>query len=187
MKPSVQRMLGFLGVLVLLVAAIIVYVSFIRPEYERINELRGEFATKTRFFEEQSKIIQNIQDYLTAKEVDIQKAQEPVSLALPTEIAASSLFYQLSELSRVNSLLLQSFGLNVLAIKPVPAGALIKGVGTAQIDLQLSGGYSSFKDFIAQLETNIRLTDLKNLTIKETAAKNVYDFILKVNTYYQTE
>lgn len=187
MKPSVKRMFGFLGIIIFLVATLVIYASFIRPEYERISKLRGDLATKTRFFEEQSKIIENIGEYLATKEVDIKQAQQPISFVLPTELAPASLFQQLSELARINSLIMKSFGLDVLAIKPVVPGALIKGVGTVQIELQLTGGYSQFKDFLAQVETNIRLMDLEKLMIKGIPAKDSYDFTLTVDAYYQTE
>lgn len=187
MKPSVKRMLGFLGIIALLVASLIIYASFIRPEYEKINQSRGSLATKSRFFEEQSEIIKNIGDYLSTAEVNIKKSQELINSALPTDIETSSLFYQASTLARVNNLSMDEFGLEILPIKPTPAGALLKGRGIVQIELKLSGTYQSLKGFLTQLEKNIRLMDSVKLTIKTTAAKDIHDYELVINSYYQTE
>ena len=180
-------MSGFLGVILFLVAALITYSSFLRPEYEKVNKLRGSLATQSRFFDEQSKIIENIESYLSAAETNVKQAQEPVSLALPTDVAASTLFQQFSFLTRINNLSMQSFGLNLLSIQPVSPGALLKGIGTVQANIKFIGGYQSFKDFLAQLETNDRLMDLMKLTIKTTANKNLYDYDITVDTYYQPD
>lgn len=180
-------MLGFLGVILFLVAALIVYSSFLRPEYEKVNKLRGTLWTQSRFFDEQSKIIENIESYLGTAEVNIKKAQEPVSLVLPAEVSAASLFQQFSFLTRINGLVMQSFGLNLLSIQPVAPGALLKGIGTVQANIKFTGGYQSFKDFLAQLETNDRLMNLMKLTIKTTASKNLYDYNITVDTYYQPD
>jgi len=187
MKPSVKRALGFLGIVIFLVAALVVYASFIRPDLEKITELRGSLATKSRFFDEQQQIIKNISEYLTGKETEIKKSQAAVSSALPTDINVADLYNQLSILIRVNGLTMQEFGLDILAIKPTPAGSLLKGRGTVQIEIKLNGSYLSLKSFISQLERNIRLMDVAKLTAKSTTNRDVLDYDIVVDTYYQAE
>ncbi|MGB9609171.1 MAG: hypothetical protein ACPL3E_02225, partial [Minisyncoccia bacterium] len=63
------------------------------------------------------------------------------------------------------------------------------------INLKASGDYSNFKNFLNQLETNIRLFDIKTLNINSvtnvgTDNKNpvkVLNYDITISAYYQAE
>ncbi len=55
--------------------------------------------------------------------------------------------------------------------------------GVISLDFTLSGGYSEFISFLKEVEDNLRITDLRSLSI--TPKENgLFDYVLKVETYW---
>ena len=172
MKNSLQRTISLLGSLGLLVAAMVIYSSLIRPEYIQVNELRGILSAKTDLLFKQQSIIFQVEELLSQYQ-NSARIQETVSLSLPLKEETSSIFGQLQALAQANSLSIEVFGVQNLPVTKNNLGAL-------SVSLKVVGSYENFKNFLRGVETNIRVMDLSSLKI-ERASYNVV-----LNTYYQT-
>lgn len=69
--------------------------------------------------------------------------------------------------------------------KFTPAGTEIKKVNyqALTVSMEVNGTYEGFKNFLHELESYIRITDIDTLTL--APATNGFDFKLSVKTYYQ--
>lgn len=179
MKTSTKRSLSLFLSVILLIAALAVYAKFIRAEYRTVRDLRASLAAKSNLLASQKIMISQVEN-LIAQYKGAVRLQETVSLALPDQAAAASVLQQINAISRVSGLLPQSITLNELAIKP---GAL----GTVEVNLKLIGSYEGVKNFLRSLETNVRVMDLKKLSIAPAGKpkENLYSYSVVLDTYYQ--
>lgn len=173
MKNSLQRTISLLGSLGLLIGAMVIYSSLIRPEYQQVNELRGILTAKTDLLSEQQSIISQVESLLSQYQSSA-RIQETVSLSLPIKEDSSSIFGQLQALAQANGISIEVFGVQNLPITK-------SNLGVLQVSLKMTGPYENFKNFLQGVETNIRVMDLSSLKID----KSNYNIVL--NTYYQTQ
>ncbi len=64
---------------------------------------------------------------------------------------------------------------------PRPAGS----VRELPVSLTLVGSYESFKAFLRDVEENRRIIDVENISFSAPDQKSVFEFNLKIKTYYQ--
>lgn len=171
MKPSAKRSLSLLLTAVLLIGALIFYTNILKPEYNRIQTLRGELAAKKVLFDDRKVIIDRVKDLLTNYQ-SAMKLQKDISLALPFTADTAPLFNQIFSHGRNSGLQLQSLGFN-----QIPPNQ--DGLGVVQMTLNLRGSYPSLKTFLQLVETNTRVMDVSRLTI----TGDTYN--LTINAYYQ--
>ncbi len=189
MQPSAKRALSILLSAALLITSLVIYATLISPEYERVNQLRGELESKTLFLEEERTAITQVQN-LIAQYQSVSRLGESLSLALPNEESVSSVIAQINAMAGSSGVLVQSVGINNLPIKP-PVSRLssARGLGTLRLQLDLAGSYSGIKRFLQLLETNIRIMDVRSLTIGLAGRpdQDIYLYTLTVDTYYQPQ
>ncbi|OGY63425.1 MAG: hypothetical protein A3I89_00010 [Candidatus Harrisonbacteria bacterium RIFCSPLOWO2_02_FULL_41_11] len=187
MKASTKRALSLLLAAALVVASLFVYATLIRGEYENVARLRGEYASKSAFLEEQGAIITQAQD-LIARYKGAERLGGQLSLALPKNESVSSIMAQVNFLARTNALSIQSVNISYLPIKPsLVKLSSAKGLGTLRLDLKLFGSYASLKRFLNNLETNVRISDVQSLKIEPAGQPNqdLYVYSLTADVYYQ--
>jgi len=190
MRSSTKRFVSIILSLLILIAAVFVYSSFIRPAYSEIENLRGEVAFKTSALAQQQSSSQQIQSLLSQYQ-DVLKVEDTISSILPMTANVASGVNQLSGLAKVNNLNLDLLSVEETAIKPSDQPDIVKGVGALKFNLHLTGSYENFKTFLQEIETNLNLMDLTNLKMeaatKTKSGENRFSYTLTVNTYYQAE
>jgi len=182
-----KRIYSMLATGAFLVGALIFYGSLIAPEYNRLIALRGLVDAKKEALAEQQKIFNQVKQAL-AKYASDETLQKTVSLALPQDRAVSTALQQIQALASANGLVLQSFGVNDLSLKPSESNLKVaKKVGTLQINARLVGNYNSFKEFARGVETNVRVMDLTQTRFQQASGErqNVYVYDVVINAYYQ--
>jgi len=189
MKTSSKRLVSLLLSVAIFIAAIVVYSSFVVPEYARVNALRGEAEVKQQTLDEQRTILDRVSSLLSRYQ-SIPKLGEVVSVALPPDDDVASAFQQLYTIAAASGIFIQQFSANTnLALTSTSEGArAVRSVGTAQINLYLSGTYESFKTFLETTERNMRIMDVTGLKIQSAGrgTGNNFLFNLTINTYYQS-
>lgn len=187
MKPSVKRALSLLLSAALLVSALVVYALLIRGQYGAIQELRGRLEAKSGILEIEVKAMEQVKNLVVSLK-SLSSVSNALSLSLPQEEAVSSAVAQLNSLAQLNGVVLQGVGMSHLPMIPAPVKlSFAKGMGALRMDIKFVGSYAAGRDFIAGLERNIRIMDVKNLKM-ETASKTGQDLMsysLTVDTYYQ--
>lgn len=189
MKPSVKRALSLLLSAALLVAALIVYALFIRSEYAATQGLRGTLESKNQILNIETAAVEQVKNLVVSLK-SIANIDNSLSFALPPDESISSVVAQVNSLAQLHGLVLQGVGISYLPMIPSPVKlSFAKGMGALQLDIKFVGPYASGRDFIADIERNLRIMDVKNLKI-ESASKTGQDlmtFGMTVDTYYQVK
>jgi Tfp pilus assembly protein PilO len=202
MRVSTKRILSGILSLFFLFLAFIIFIYFIKPVYEETQNLRAEALQKENQLNKQKVLIREFQN-LVEKYGNQKDVQQVFSLILPTNLAIGDALTQINGLLSYNNMLGMSFNVSRPVIQNLysatPSANFLKPVGTFDITFKFSGSYEDFKNFLNQLETNIRIFDIKNLSISplsinlqslpktstSTAQRLSYD--ITVTTYYQSE
>ncbi|MBI5147864.1 MAG: type 4a pilus biogenesis protein PilO [Parcubacteria group bacterium] len=192
MKASSKRIFSILGSGVLFITALVIYALFIRPEYDNVQRLRSEVASRSQAVEQQKDVIKQIQRLLQEYQ-SVARLQETLSLALPQESDVAEALNQLNGAAQIGGLAIQSAAVQSLAIRPSSAPIKsAKGIGTLRFNTKISGDYEQIKRFLQMLETNVRLMDVKSLKIEsgvdptqKSAQKYLYN--ITVDVYYQAK
>ncbi|MGC8776154.1 MAG: hypothetical protein ACP5QN_02500 [Minisyncoccia bacterium] len=197
MRQSTKRLLSAGLSLIFLLIALIVFAYFLKPAYEEIQSLRIEVAKSELSLNNQKSLVEQFKN-LTQDYENQQKNQNVASLILPKAPLVGEALFQIAGILNNNNLNLLSFNVgkpNILAPDNSSSTIGIKPIGTFDINLKASGDYSNFKNFLNQLETNIRLFDIKTLNINSvtnvgTDNKNpvkVLNYDITISAYYQAE
>jgi Tfp pilus assembly protein PilO len=192
--------------IVFIVGSVVIYFQLIQPSYDEMLALKSDDASRQKFLDDEKSAVDKVKgliaDYHDTKNEEIQKT---VSLVLPTEPDGPGAIAQLYGLTQKNNLQLTGISISgagvsgasaVSGLKPSNLkAALQRPLGTLSLSTTLTGSYEDFKTFLSELQTNIRIFDLKSLTVapifKAGKDKNVqeisgYTFGIAVSTYYQT-
>lgn len=198
MKQSAKRFLSSVVSLLLVVAALTIFANFSLPAYREMVELKGKLWSMEALRQEQEAVIKNLQNLIAAYG-EAQEVQQTVSLALPLEPELAGALAQLNGLVSVNNLSPQAYTIAAPAavLSEEARRAEVKreitfqpfNVGTVNFGLRLAGSYGDFKKFLSQLETNVRVFDIKSLSLHSAGRpeQDTYNFELTVATYYQPQ
>ncbi len=179
----------------LLVGAFVAFFYFVQPAYQEVVALKGQLTSLETFKTEQAAALKDIQALIGAYN-ESQEVRDTVSLALPLDPSLAEAVAQVNGLVVNNNLSAQSYGLSAVS-EPVLSEEARRQLGTESIvvqptspisfNLRLSGSYGDFKRFLTQLETNVRVFDVKAINIQPAGqpGQDLYSYDLTVATYYQ--
>ena len=187
MKPAAQRLLGILASFLLIIGSLVVYASFIVPEYREIQDLRGELvATKTLLEEEQLSV--STVETLLQKFESISSLREAADLRLPSEENVAYAVNQIQGISSSSGMLLNSLSIRPLPVtvnEEVGGGGVLKPVGSIRILVKMFGDYESLKSFLEAIETNVRFMEVHSLGVSGGNTGGPYEYQMEIDTYYQ--
>lgn len=193
MRHSTKRLVSSVTALLFVVLAFIVFFNFVEPAYREVQQVRGELVSRQIFLESQQKVIQQVQGLISTYEGE-GELQQTVSFALPLAPDVAGALAQLSGLLSVNGLSAQSFSISIPAVQVLssgperrPGAELARPVGTLTFQTRVVGAYENVKSFLRNLETNIRIFDVRNVAFQPAAKSNqdLYAVDLSVVAYYQ--
>lgn len=189
MKSSTKRLLALMGSATLILLALIIYVVLLKPEYDNIQNLRGERKSRIDFYNEQFRAVNDFKNLYEKNKIDIGQTEKDLLLALPYQEDVANVIFQIQRISALNSIAINSVNLDRLPIQQKSVSPLVKNYGTLRISMSLVGSYESFKEVLKFLENNIRIIDLGTLRLYQTNEldKGVFNFELVVDTYYQVK
>lgn len=191
MKGSNKQVVSLLFSILVFVGALFVYTTFVVPEYERVNLMRGEAQAKQQTLDEQRVILDKVSSLLTRYQ-SIPKLGEVVSVALPAGEDVAGAFQQIYTIAAASGVSIQQFsvntGIGLGGASDKEGGQAVRSIGTAQINLYLSGTYENFKSFVEAVERNMRIMDVVNIKVQPASrtSTNIFLFNLTINTYYQS-
>ncbi|MCX7589559.1 MAG: hypothetical protein N2Z85_01300 [Patescibacteria group bacterium] len=197
MNQSSKRILSAGLSLLFLFLALLIFIYFVKPAYNETQSLRLEALKKTDFINNQKALIDQFQkinqDYLN----QIQ-SQEIFSLMLPPSPSVAEALIQISGLLKNNNLKFLSANVGrplILSANQTSSDSSIKPIGTFDVNIKISGDYINFKNFLEQLETNIRLSNIKTINLSQISVSDqnmknqqkslIYD--LSIGFYYQSQ
>lgn len=202
MKHSTTRLLSFAGSIALLLGSLIVFNYFIRPAYTAAQSVKAHQLSNQRILDEQKQKLSKVTAVTKAYQGNLAEVQSVTALALPPERDEADLVNQLSKLAGKYSLAVQNMTVNTPGAKSVNASrqagsggsadatsslSQVKPVGVLNVQLKIAGSYGNFKQFLHDVETNIRIMDVAALAVTPVGKANqdFFAFDMTLVAYYQ--
>lgn len=179
--------------LILLLGAVLIGVFYLRPQWQRFQGLRESSEHLEELSTEFDTLIKNRDSLVDLINVVSKKDLERIDKALPKGSQAGEVLVVLENLVGKHGLTLQSIGLQSVnepasetkilsqtSVRPVDA------IREFPVDLNIKGPYESFKNFLAEIEKNLRITDVTSLSFgAPSGADDKINFNVRIKMYYQ--
>lgn len=187
MKESAVRLYTSLGSLLMIVASLYVYSSFISPEIAEVQRIRGEKHAQELLLGNYEGMIGET-NRIIGKYESLAALRDIFSEALPLEEDIPSFLNQVYGLAELNNVLVGSIDFQYLPIQTAEAGSITKPIGSIRATVRCASDYENMKNFMSAIETNVRLMDIAAVDIGEGfKADPTLAYTLTVDTYYQTK
>jgi len=186
--------------LILLIGTVILGWFYLRPEWKYFQELRSSNERLEQLSAEFDELIKN-RDTLVDLINSVSKNDlDRIDKALPKGSQAGEILVMLENLVGKNDLSLQSIGLSAGAeqfsktavgpklgsVSPLAPQIQPESIKDFPVDLSVAGSYESLKKFLAEIESNLRVTDAASLSFGGmNKPEEKVNFSLRVKMYYQ--
>ena len=173
---------------------------YLRPEWKYFQELRSSNERLEQLSAEFDELIKN-RDTLVDLINSVSKNDlDRIDKALPKGSQAGEILVMLENLVGKNDLSLQSIGLSAGAeqfsktavgpklgsVSPLAPQIQPESIKDFPVDLSVAGSYESLKKFLAEIESNLRVTDAASLSFGGmNKPEEKVNFSLRVKMYYQ--
>lgn len=178
--------------IILLLGSIVIGLFYLRPQWQQFTNVREETENMRNISAELDQLIQN-RDALTktintVSRNDLQK----IDSALPEGSRSADFLVLLEALAQKNKVVMRQVNLSEPTSQ---AGGLPRPGGTVSLPssntfrelpivLNVGGSYESFKSFLRDLEKNLRVVDIQNISFSGSGI-NQFEFSVRGKTYYQ--
>jgi Tfp pilus assembly protein PilO len=206
MRQSSKRLFSMLLSLIFLVAALIVLFDLIQPTYGDLQTLKGQQLSDENILASEQNIVSQAKNLIGQYQSESQ-AQSSLALAMPSGPNVASALAQIYGIAQANGITIQNIGISapLARLQNTPSqgsssstAQVIKPVGTFSFQLTASGSYESLKNFLSEIETNIRVFDLTAFSIHSAAAAapsgkgapvslDAFSYTFTFQTYYQAQ
>jgi Tfp pilus assembly protein PilO len=202
MRASTKRILSAMLSLLFIFSAFVIVAMLIKPAYEETQKLKADALSRENALNNQKVLVDQFKKLLSQYDSQ-EKVQENLSLILPQNPAIGEALTQINGLLDLNHLNVLSFNINKPLLQSYSSSNInststqvIKPLGTIDINFKVVGNYSDFKNFLNQLETNIRIFNIKTLNIspviivsgdKNQSQNKTLSYDISITTYYQAD
>lgn len=197
MKQSSKRLLSMILAIVMVFAAFFVYFTQIQPAYSEIQGVRSQIYSGNDFLNNETAVVAKLQNILKKYEND-PSVEQAVSAAIPAKEDDAAAAHELTALAVSSGLGIQSVAALTASVESVKLSQsaansdnkfVLRPLGVSNFQLKLVGSYSNFRSFLDKVERNIRIMDMKNVTVEELGKPNQdqYLFTATVATYFQSQ
>jgi Tfp pilus assembly protein PilO len=163
---------------ILIGAAIAIFFTLIKPLYADLNVLRGqkdslnEALSNSR--EIQSKRDQFLSDYSSIPQENIQKLE----MAIPSRPDSLKFILEIENVAKRNNVILK----NVDAREEASKEQI--DLETVSLSIKVSGSYMAFYSFLKDIESSLRLVDIKSINFTAEGA-DFYEFNIDASIYWK--
>lgn len=160
----------FLLVLILGIGLLLPRYQDLKGIQKTVEEKKAEVQYKEKYFAEIGEIKTELEKY----ETELSK----IDSALPQNSSLPSIFNFLQEASSQSGLVLK--GISPFTVFSVGKDSNLK---ETKFNLQLSGDYSSFKNFLSTLEKSARMIEVENISFSLPIEGELFTFNIRVKIY----
>jgi Tfp pilus assembly protein PilO len=203
MKQSSKRLMSVFFAFLFVLAAFIFFFDLVQPAYQNVEALRSQQLGEANYIATQSALVKQVQAVLNTYENEAQGAAN-VSLALPPREDVAGALAQIEGIAANNNIAIGTvavtppavqIGAGTAAASASSTGAT-KPVSSFTLKILATGSYESFENFISEIETNIRIFDVKDVSVqsailapsapgKPATSRDAFNYALTIATYYQ--
>jgi len=184
--------------MILIFGILILGFVYLGPAWSEYSATRQATQELQEISQELDNLIINKDQLISSVNRISKENLDRMDVALPSNKKAAELLVFFESVAGKNSLVLKNIDLEekILAERtslgnPRPGSAIANTnrpsgeVNELPITMNLLGGYDSFKNFLRDLEQNLRIIDVENINFSATSNSSVFTFGIKVKTYYQ--
>lgn len=184
--------------LILFFTAAVIGLFYLGPEWRTFRILRQRLENLTATSVELDVLVQNRDELISKINTIPQTDLSRIEKAVPQGPHGAEFLVLLEGLAVRHGLVLKRVDLagiekarEAAQNQPRPSGLLAE-TATASGDikelpanLNVAGSYEKLKAFLEDLELNLRLIDIEELSFTAPSKADIFDFSLKLKTYYQ--
>ncbi len=185
MKYSTKRMLAILGGIIFFLVGVFIFQNYVTPLKSDIKRLRGEILKKEEFYQTQYQAKNQLENLLNQIQ-NLKDFKENLDKILPSnEPKIIEVLKTVQNLVELNNLTLNNFNFKEKGYQNIKTQfSFIKKLVAVEMTLDLAGDYNDIKNFLNDLENNLRIMNINNLVFKNINNNN-YNLGLTVVFYYQ--
>jgi hypothetical protein len=204
MKQETKRLSSIIIAALIIAAALVVYFEFIVPAYTNLQLVKGQEESEATLYSNEQQVVSKVKSLLTTYQSDASSSQS-VAMALPVGPDVSGALAQIYGIATNANVTVQGTEISTQAVQAVAApattvdavaaaGSIVKPTGTVSFQITGSASYESFKSFLQELETNIRVFDVTAISLQPAAivatktqavTTDMFNYTITVVTYYQ--
>lgn len=177
--------------LVFIAVALIALFDFVEPEYTNFQTLKGQLAGEQAFLQSETQAVAQAQTLITQYQGQTQSAQT-VALAVPTGENLADALAQVYGIAANSGIGVQSVSISAPTLQSQTASSsvLVQPLGTITFQLGAVGSYEALQSFLGGLQTNVRIFDVKAISITPLVSttgksQDLFNYSMSVATYYQ--
>lgn len=160
---------------------------FVLPGWEQFGVLKNNKAEKQRQLEEKRLLAARIGE-LSEKYESAKDDLEKLSLVLPSDAQLPELIVQFETMAKTNNIFILDIDFSEIASQAptgqVPAGPA-GNLKTVKTKLSLEGTYGNLKRLLNDIESNVRLMDVSDITFSGIDSESgVIKFSFEIKSYY---
>lgn len=194
MKASTKRILTITASCLLIIGAVVVYTSFIKPEFGRIQEKRAEVYSKRQIFKDQSEAVGRVQE-LVARLKGASELQTTVEKVLPAGSDVTGILSQVQAMADRAGVAVSNFSVQQTpfeAANEEGEDSLRRRLGVLSVNVSTAGSYEGIKNFFRFLQTNVRVFNIQGFQISAQAGKggegiDAFSATFAMKAYYQED
>ena len=193
MRQSTKRFASAVAAFILILAALIVYFDLTKPTFDEIQQIRGDELNRQQILGMQQSAVDQVKKLLGTY-AEQSALQDAVSASLPLKQDVSTVLAHLAAISSADRIQLQSVALLPSGVATgLPSGkasstpALVGPVSSFILQVKGTGSYEDFKIFAKDLESDVRLMDVKDIIINPAGRpdQDLYVYDMRFKVYYQ--
>jgi Tfp pilus assembly protein PilO len=191
MKQSSKRLVSIGSALLLIVVALVVLFDLVQPEYANLETLKGQLAGEQMLFQTETQAVAQAQTLISQYQSQSQSSQT-AALALPTGEDLAGALAQIYGLAANNGITIQTVSVSAPTLQQQTASStnLVQPLGTLTFQIAAVGSYESLQNFLSGLATNVRIFDVKSISLNPvggTTGKSgdLFTYSITVASYYQ--
>ena len=186
-KESTKRLAVSMGSLLLIVGSLYVYSSLISPQLSALQELRGKRQATMALLSDYETAIQE-KNRVISRYQSVETLQSVFDEVVPPDQNVPSLLNQLYGLAKLNDIFVDSVEFQEMSLQTTTSKSLVKPYGTIQANVKCSSDYAAMKNYLGAIETNVRLMNIRTVTVTEGFGDNpTLSYTITVEAYYLTE
>jgi len=189
--------MNFILPIILIVSSIAVFFGYVDPNYKGNSNqntadytqdgvvfLKNELAKYDDILNSSTKIISQ-RDALVAKKNTISEADKTkIERLLPNNVDNIRLIIEISKIAQGRGLTLKNVSVgDMINTTSDSIGQSNSLYGTLSLKFAVNASYNNFLNFLQDLENNLRLLDITDISFNATDS-GFYDFNISLNTYW---
>lgn len=156
---------------------LILGILFLWPQYQNLQNIQLKLENKETELINRDKYYQNLFS-LSEKLREFETELSMIDSALPSEIFLPSLYHFFRETSSENGLILTN-----ITTTSSPSLPGRENIQVISISIEVSGSYSSLRNFLKALEKSARIIEVNNVSFNSPGEEELFNFQLKLQTY----